>query len=79
MKERAPRFSVLREGPAKVAGKPAHEIEFAAAVEKPRLRITQWHVLAVRDGWAYCFVATAPESKWAKLRPHFEAFIAGFR
>ena len=77
--ERAPKLSVVKEGPYKVAGQAGHQTELAAALDQPRIHLVQWQVVTIRDGFAYCFFCTSTKQRWDADRPRFEAFIAGWK
>jgi len=77
--ERAPSLIVVKEGPMKVAGQPAHATEVNASIPEPRVQLVQWQVVTLRDGFAYSFFATTTRARWEQDRPRFEAFIAGWK
>jgi hypothetical protein len=79
LQERAPKLTLVKEGPYKIAGQAAHQAELSAALDNPRLSLVQWQVVTVRDGFAYCFFATTTKQRWDGDRPKFEAFIAGWK
>lgn len=79
LSERAPKLAVVKEGPAKVAGQPAHQAELQAALDEPRLQLVQWQVVTLRDGYAVCFFCTTTRARWDADRKKFEEFVAGWK
>lgn len=77
--QRSPAFRLVREGPYTVAGLPGHEAEFIVTVDEPALRVAQWQVVTIRDGYAYLFTCTTAADRLAEHRRRFAAFVDGWR
>ncbi len=78
--EQSDKYTLLNESPYSMPGLQALQAEFRVSLEEPvHLLLLQWQVLAVRDGYAYCFFTTSTSSLWEQDKARAEKVLQSIR